>query len=131
MPLRITRRLHVGERVDGVYFIVPNVLYDSIGIHYADKLQCLLKNHFDENQKLIQQPDEPCCLGIHKAYHLIQLQGLPITKKYGLLKGEGIELVVEAILRTKDRLGRTINPPEEIKVFPTRVVEDFEFDPSS
>ena len=134
MPVRAIKKIELGlagSKVGQLAIRVPQAIIHSIRLRRGDIFVCEFKNHFNGEQKLIREINEtievPCrhdWFGYDdyetnyylKAPHIIILTDLDITKNYGFLVGEHLEIIFKEVKREK----------ESISIFPERMTEDLD-----
>jgi hypothetical protein len=125
MPLLVRRIIHGTS--DGSFIDMPIVLVQSFGIRERDTLVGKLTAHFDEHLNCIAKPDIPFSLKVSGTYwdERLRMTAHPVTRQLGLVVKDGIEFVIEKVVRLKK--GEEVEYP----VFPDRTVEDLSFEPKT
>ena len=130
MPLRAIKKIKL--KGNKLIFIVSEAIKHAIALKEGDFFICDFKNHFDDERNIIKEINESIEVRCAHDYfgtgsygddylshpHYITLTKLKLTKKYGLLVNEYLEIVFKEIKREK----------EDILIFPERIVEDLDFE---
>lgn len=137
MPVRAIKKIQTGLKGSDpgeLALKVPKTIIQAIRLRSDDIFVCELKKHFDSKQKLIREIDETVEFHCQHDYfgwdlysstyyldapHIIILTGLCVTKKYGFLAKECLEIIFKEVKREK----------QSIAIFPERMVEDLDFKP--
>ncbi len=137
MPVRalkkVLKRHDSSTNFPPIAIELPDTILDGFKIENYDVLVCQFKKHFDKDKKLIREINETMKgQPFVDIYRDLLLGGEPITKKYGFAFGDYIEIIFQAIERTKEsKEGRIFKRQkqeiETIPIFPERMVEDLDF----
>ena len=123
MPLRYICQIDIN-----FCFGLPYSIDNAFNISASEIFICDFKRHFDKNKKLVQEVNETCEISASfSLFHLYRfcLKEHAISKKYGFMVGEYLEIIFKEIKRTKR------GKRESIPIFPGRMVEDLDFIPGS
>jgi hypothetical protein len=108
---------------------MPIDLVQSFGIRAEDTLVGKLTAHFDKHLNCIAKPDIPFSLNVSSTGHYwqkeIRMTAHPATRQLGLVVGDGIEFVIEKVVRLEH------DKEVEYPLFPDRTVEDLSFEPKA
>ena len=116
---------------------IPRAILDCFSC-YEVVFVCKFKRHFDKDKNFICEINETIkwkpyiSNSVSGPDHELSLVEEPIAKKYGFVKGEYIEVIFQAIEKTRVTtegmiFKRTKREIETSKIFPERIVEDLEF----
>ena len=137
MPVRAIKMIEMeleGSKPGELALRIPNAIIHSVRLRKGDIFVCELKKHFNSKQKLIReinQSVEVRCTHYRfgSSYyenhyldypHITILTDLDVTKEYGFLVDEYLEIVFKEVKREK----------ESISLFPERMIEDLYFVPA-